>query len=74
LAAVRALIDDEPPAFQAQGMVMIQLGIPLVEAMARLRAHAFAQDRALAEVADDPPWRGADRAVAERAEQLITRW
>lgn len=39
--------------FQAQGMVMMQLKIPLAEAMIRLRAHAFAADRALADVARD---------------------
>jgi AmiR/NasT family two-component response regulator len=39
--------------YQAQGMVMIQLGVPLGEAMARLRAHAYAQDRTLGSVARD---------------------
>jgi hypothetical protein len=39
--------------FQAQGMVMVQLGVTLVEALARMRAHAFAQDRSLIEVARD---------------------
>ena len=39
--------------YQAQGMVMVQLGVDLAEAMARLRAYAYAQDRRLADVADD---------------------
>lgn len=38
---------------QAQGMVMIQLGVGLGEAMSRLRAYAFAVDRRLSDVADD---------------------
>lgn len=39
--------------YQAQGMVMVQLGVDLTEAMARLRAHAYAVDRRLAVVAAD---------------------
>jgi GAF domain-containing protein len=38
---------------QAQGMVMVQLGISLADAMARLRAYAYAQDRSLGLVAAD---------------------
>ena len=37
--------------YQAQGMVMIQLGSNLTDALARMRAYAFAQDQPLAEVA-----------------------
>lgn len=37
--------------FQAQGMVMMQLGVSLHEAMLRLRAHAFVNDADLADVA-----------------------
>lgn len=37
--------------FQAQGMVMVQIGGTLAEAMARLRAYAYAQDVRLVEVA-----------------------
>jgi hypothetical protein len=40
-------------AYQAQGMVMVQLGVPLADAMARLRAYAYANDRTLGEVARD---------------------
>jgi GAF domain-containing protein len=37
--------------FQAQGMVMIQLGSTLAEAMARIRAYAYAENRRLIDVA-----------------------
>ncbi|MCE0487236.1 GAF and ANTAR domain-containing protein [Ornithinimicrobium sediminis] len=37
--------------YQAQGMVMVQLGISLGEAMVRIRAHAYAQDQRLGDVA-----------------------
>ncbi|HSK33327.1 MAG TPA: GAF and ANTAR domain-containing protein [Propionicimonas sp.] len=37
--------------YQAQGMVMVQLGISLGEAMVRIRAHAYAQNQRLGEVA-----------------------
>ncbi len=39
--------------YQAQGMLRVQLGIGLAEAMARLRAYAYAQNRPIAEVARD---------------------
>ncbi|GIE36645.1 GAF domain-containing protein [Actinoplanes italicus] len=39
--------------YQAQGMVMVQLGVSLAEAMVRLRAYAYAEDRPLSEVATD---------------------
>lgn len=39
--------------FQAQGMVMIQLGSNLAEALARMRAFAYAENRQLSEVAAD---------------------
>ncbi|HZO66284.1 MAG TPA: GAF and ANTAR domain-containing protein [Kribbellaceae bacterium] len=38
---------------QAAGMVAVQLGIGVTDALVRLRAHAFAYDRPLREVADD---------------------
>jgi hypothetical protein len=34
-------------------MVSVQLGVSLVEALARMRAYAFAEDRPLAHVARD---------------------
>lgn len=45
--------DHRYQVFQAQGMVMVQLGVTLAEAMARIRAHAYAQDRPLSDVAED---------------------
>ena len=47
LALHRAEID------QATGMLTVQLGVPVAEAFARLRAYAYSQDRRLAEVAGD---------------------
>ncbi len=38
---------------QAAGMVMVQAGLPIDEALARLRAHAFATGLGLAQVATD---------------------
>jgi hypothetical protein len=46
-------MDNRAELYQAQGMVMIQLGISLVDAMVRLRAHAYSHDRRLGEVAHD---------------------
>lgn len=37
--------------YQAQGVVMVQLGVPLAEAMVRLRAHAYAVGHPIAHVA-----------------------
>lgn len=55
--AVRAdldqAIEDRAELFQAQGMDMVQLGISIGEAMARMRAYAYAHDRRLSEVARD---------------------
>ena len=39
--------------FQAQGMVMVQIGGTIGEAMARMRAYAFAEGRGLSEIARD---------------------
>lgn len=39
--------------FQAQGMVMVQLGSSIDEAMTRMRAYAYAENRTLGEVAHD---------------------
>lgn len=39
--------------FQAQGMVMVQIGGTIGEAMSRLRAYAFAENRGLSDVARD---------------------
>jgi hypothetical protein len=39
--------------FQAQGMVMMQLGVSIGEALVRLRAYAYAENRRLEDVARD---------------------
>ncbi|WP_045745725.1 GAF and ANTAR domain-containing protein [Actinoplanes rectilineatus] len=39
--------------FQAQGMVMVQLGVSIGEALVRIRAYAFAENRRLEDVARD---------------------
>ncbi|GIF44233.1 hypothetical protein [Actinoplanes xinjiangensis] len=39
--------------FHAQGMVMIQIGGTLAEAMARIRAYAYTEDRRLIDVDRD---------------------
>lgn len=39
--------------YQAQGMVMVDLGVGIEEAMARLRAHAYAEGRPIRDVAKD---------------------
>jgi hypothetical protein len=45
--------DHRDEIYQAQGMVMIQLRVSLEEALARMRAHAFATDLDLGELAID---------------------
>jgi hypothetical protein len=49
---------EEAPGFpavvaQAQGMIMIQLGVSITEALVRLRAYAYAEGRPVSEVARD---------------------
>jgi GAF domain/ANTAR domain len=50
---LRDAVDNRYEAYQAQGMAMVQLGVNLSEAMARIRAHAYAENRRLNDVADD---------------------
>lgn len=52
-SGVEQALESRFAVYQAQGMVMVQLGVPLDEAMARLRAHAYAHDRTLGSVARD---------------------
>jgi hypothetical protein len=47
------VLDDRIELFQAQGMVMVQLGVSLAEALSRIRAHAYAEGRRLDVVAAD---------------------
>jgi hypothetical protein len=46
-------LDYHAEVHQAQGMVMVQLGVSLAAALALLRAYAYADDRALGAVARD---------------------
>ncbi len=46
-------IEGRAELFQAQGMVMVQLGVSIGDAMARMRAYAYAENRRLIEVARD---------------------
>jgi GAF domain-containing protein len=48
-----AMLPGPVELFQAQGMVMAQIGGTLTEAMARIRAYAYARDRRLIDVARD---------------------
>lgn len=45
--------DSRLEVYQAQGMAMMQLGVTADEAMARMRAYAYAHDRRIGDVADD---------------------
>ncbi len=46
-------LDNRFELYQAQGMVAVQLGVPLDEAMIRIRAHSYARNRSLSDIADD---------------------
>jgi len=46
-------ISNRADLFQAQGMVMVQLGVSLAEALVRIRAHTYAENRRLNDVAHD---------------------
>ena len=45
--------DFHPVVHNAAGMVSVQLGISVTDALIRLRAYAFTRDRLLSEVAQD---------------------
>lgn len=47
------VLDSHYVVYQAQGMTMVDIGVSLDDALARLRAYAFAQDRSLSDVAQD---------------------
>ena len=49
----RAGVTYRAEVHQATGMISVQLGVSLAEALVRLRAHAYADGRAIAEVASD---------------------
>ena len=52
-ATLDETLDGRFEVYQAQGMVMIQLAVDASEAMARLRAYAYANDRRLSDIAKD---------------------
>lgn len=51
--AVTAMTERRAEVHQATGMVSVQLGIGLADALARLRAYAYANDRRISDVAAD---------------------
>ena len=46
-------VDNRHEVYQAQGMIMVQLGVPLADAMVRIRAYAYAHNKRLNDVAAD---------------------
>ncbi len=56
--SLKGVLGFRVEVYQAQGMVMAALDVSLAEALARIRAHAFASDRDLADVAVDIVGRG----------------
>lgn len=46
-------LDHRAEVYQAQGMVMVDLGADPVDALARMRAHAFGNDKPLIDLARD---------------------
>lgn len=63
--SLEAVLDEQFVVYQAQGMITVDLGVPLPDAMARLQAHAYVTDRPLLEVARDVV---AGRLTLERDE------
>lgn len=52
-SALTRKIDRRTQVNQATGMISVQLGVSLAEALLRLRAHAYATDRNVSDVAGD---------------------
>ena len=50
---LHAVLDTQGHIYQAQGMVMVELGVGLAEALARMRAYAYATDQPLSSLAAD---------------------
>lgn len=51
--ALLATVDFRDQVYQAQGMVMVALGVSLGEALARMRAHAYVNNQDLSDLAAD---------------------
>lgn len=52
-ADLSTVLDHRAEIYQAQGMVAVDLGVSLAEALARMRAHAFGDDVTLIDLARD---------------------
>jgi hypothetical protein len=52
-AQLEAVMTPQYVVYQAVGMVSAQLGVSVDESLIRLKAHAFANDRLLTELAQD---------------------
>jgi AmiR/NasT family two-component response regulator len=50
---LKRVLDVRGEIYQAQGLVMVSLGVGLPEALARMRAYAFVQGRELLDVSLD---------------------
>ena len=50
---LESALDYRSEIFQAQGMLMIVLGIGLAESLSRMRAHAFGHGRPLVDLAHE---------------------
>ena len=50
---VDAALDTHAHVYQAQGMLMVDLGVSLAEALARMRAHAWATEQSLTTLAGE---------------------
>jgi hypothetical protein len=50
---LNGLSDSQAAVYQATGMISVQLGVSLEEALVRLRAHAFADSAGIGQVASD---------------------
>lgn len=59
-------LDSQFAIYQAQGMVMIQLGVSLHEAMSRMRAYAYSNDLGLGQVAREVVARTLDFSDDQR--------
>jgi GAF domain-containing protein len=52
-AGIADAVEYRAELFQAQGMVMVQIGGTISEAMVRMRAYAYAESRSLSDIARD---------------------
>jgi AmiR/NasT family two-component response regulator len=62
-AELDGVLANRLEVYQAQGMLMVDLGVGIDEAMARLRAHSYSEERTISAVARDIV---AGRLILER--------